>query len=458
MLNDNETKRIDSEYFKKGYLQIIKKIHSIPGEYLERISTVSGGKRLPLGEGFSDSGVKYIRAEDVKNSFIDISNVPSISMDLHEKLKRYITKYNDILLTNVGNSIGDVALYRNKNVSNLTENCVKICNSKKNMQETIFAFFLSNYGNIQIERETVGTAQPKLSLERIRKFFIPKFNERFEERIKMIIDKANEDIELSKKLYIEAERILLDEINTKDMKENIINYTIKNFDTIHNEKFRVDAEYYQEKYDRLNNLLLNYKCKKIKDLVKVKKSIEPGSNMYKEKGIPFLRVSNLFVDKITKPEIFLDEDQINGLDKLFLKKDIILLSKDGSVGIAYKVQNDEKAVTSGAILHLSIKNKDEILPEYLTLVLNSDIVKLQAERDSNGAIIQHWKSSEIEDVIIPILDYEVQKKISNNINQSFELKKKSNKLLEYTKKAVEIFIEQNEKKALEYLETNIGKE
>lgn len=75
------------------------------------------------------------------------------------------------------------------------------------------------------------------------------------------------------------------------------------------------------------------------------------------------------------------------------RKDTILLSKDGSVGIAYKVSEDMNAITSGAILHLSVK-ADEVLPDYLTLVLNSKVVQMQAERDS-GSILQHWKPSKL---------------------------------------------------------------
>lgn len=52
-------------------------------------------------------------------------------------------------------------------------------------------------------------------------------------------------------------------------------------------------------------------------------------------------------------------------------------------------------ITSGAIIHLTVTDK-EVLPDYLTLVINSVVVKLQAERDAGGSIIQHWKPSEIE--------------------------------------------------------------
>ena len=69
---------------------------------------------------------------------------------------------------------------------------------------------------------------------------------------------------------------------------------------------------------------------------------------------------------------------------------------------------------------------------------------MQAERDTNGAIIQHWKPSDIEKVVIPIIDMEQQEKIAIKIKESFSLRKKSNELLDWAKRAVEIAIEQNE--------------
>ena len=76
---------------------------------------------------------------------------------------------------------------------------------------------------------------------------------------------------------------------------------------------------------------------------------------------------------------------------------------------------------------------------------------MQAERDAGGSIIQHWKPSEIEEVIIPKLPLDHQKKISDRIQQSFKLKKQSEQLLEVAKKAVEIAIEQNEATAIDYI-------
>lgn len=96
------------------------------------------------------------------------------------------------------------------------------------------------------------------------------------------------------------------------------------------------------------------------------------------------------------------------------------------------------------------------MPDYLTLVLNSNIVQMQAERDSNGAIIQHWKPSEIENVVVPVLEMEQQKKIVELVQKSFALRKQSKQLLEDAKSAVEMAIEQGEKTALTWLNQRMG--
>ena len=138
-----------------------------------------------------------------------------------------------------------------------------------------------------------------------------------------------------------------------------------------------------------------------------------------------------------------------------MKKDTIILSKDGSVGIAYKIEKDMEVITSGALLHLTVKDSNIVLPNYLTLVLNSPIVQLQAEKDCNGAIIQHWKPSDIEKVLIPILEMSIQKEISNKVQESFCLREESQRLLHLAVKIVEMAIKIDEETALDWLKTQM---
>ena len=214
---------------------------------------------------------------------------------------------------------------------------------------------------------------------------------------------------------------------------------------------RLDAEYYHPKYDILFEQLSQIKCKRLGNLITLQKSIEPGSDFYQSEGVPFVRVADLTKFGVTKPSIYLDE--VIFKDVIRPKKDTILMSKDGSIGIAYKVEKDEDFITSGAILHLQIID-DNILPDYLTLVINSKVVQMQAERDAGGSIIQHWKPSEISNVVIPILPMEMQQEISQKVQESFRLRNESKRLLNVAKTAVEIAIGESEEAALEYLKEN----
>lgn len=218
---------------------------------------------------------------------------------------------------------------------------------------------------------------------------------------------------------------------------------------------RLDAEYYQPKYDDLFAMLDKLHTKPLGKIVNIMKSIEPGSDYYGDSGIPFIRVSDVNVMGIDSPSVKIPKTTIPSIETLYPKKDTILFSKDGSVGIAYKMEEDIEAVTSGALLHFRVKNTKEVLPDYLTLVLNSESVQLQAERDSSGAIIQHWKPSDIEKVIIPILPINVQQKISENVQESFSLRRQAKKLVQTAVKSVEIAIETDEATALKWIENHI---
>jgi restriction endonuclease S subunit len=81
---------------------------------------------------------------------------------------------------------------------------------------------------------------------------------------------------------------------------------------------------------------------------------------------------------------------------------------------------------------------------------------MQAERDAGGSIILHWRISEIENVIVPVVDMAIQTKIANLVQQSFTLKAESERLLAAAKRAVEIAIETDEPTALAYINVQTG--
>lgn len=140
-----------------------------------------------------------------------------------------------------------------------------------------------------------------------------------------------------------------------------INYTITTLKQTLGTSGRLDSEYYQSKYEKNEAVIKSKPYMKLEDIVTIKKSIEPGSEAYRESGIPFIRVSNLSSFGISQSEVFLDSKDFKKgeLESLYPKKNTILLSKDGSIGIACYVEKDLECVVSGGILHLKIKKRNE---------------------------------------------------------------------------------------------------
>jgi type I restriction enzyme S subunit len=303
-----------------------------------------------------------------------------------------------------------------------------------------------------------GGLQGHVNLTILEELEIPKIKLGFQLEVEAIIKLAFSKRHNSKQTYTAAEEILLQEIGLKDFTPSNDPVNIKNLSESFTTSGRLDAEYYQRKYEQVVNKITSQSYDTLENLVTITKSIEPGSAHYAEEGLPFLRVADYSKFGLTEPQKYLSSDFVTDnqklIERLKPKKGTILFSKDGSVGTAYHLRNDVDGITSGAILHLKVKDTDKIIPEYLTLALNSKLVQMQAERDAGGSIILHWRVSEIENVVVPVIDYTKQTEIAALIEQSFTLKKQSEHLLETAKRAVEIAIEENEDAALDYIKEN----
>lgn len=316
--------------------------------------------------------------------------------------------------------------------------------------EYIYAYLNSKIGKQIISRHINGAVPLTIDKDSINNLVIPVFSKHFNNVIKSGIKDSEILFQQSVQTYKLAEQLLLKKLNYDKLKKNESNVSIKNLSESFLDSGRLDPEYYEPRYDDLLNLIKENKYKRLNDIVDIRQSIEPGSMAYESEGIPFVRVSNLSKYEITPTSIFLNKEDFP-VEDLKPKKDTILLSKDGSCGIAYKVDENMDIITSKAIIHLDITDSG-VLPEYLALVLNSIITQMQAKRDAGGSVIKHWKIDEIKNILIPILSLDIQKELEENIKESYKLRNKSKEIVEYVTESFNIAIKSGEEKALEYIE------
>jgi type I restriction enzyme S subunit len=478
---ENYTKRIDSEYFQKHYLKNIEKIKKNGFTRLkENVQYLSGGA-TPLGAEYENEGIPFLRVQNIMQNYFNLNDVVYINKKQDEEIKRTRLKERDVLLTITGVSFGKSAVVpKELSDANINQHSVKIT-LDKNLNPYFLSTFLNcSFGKLQSNKNVVGVTRPALDYDVIKNFNIPKLQFYFQNKIEELINESTKITKSFQLLYSQAEEILLQELglnnknidhlsskqgvegsnpfaNAEKKRFSTLSINVKNFKDSFGLTGRLDAEYYQKKYEVIIEKIKTQKYDTLKSITTINKSIEPGSNYYSndETGLPFMRISDFSKFGLTAPNkrLTLDfvKDNQDKIDDLMPKKNTILFSKDGTVGIAHQLREDFKGITSSAILHLKVMNENEVLPEYLTLALNSKLVQMQAERDAGGSIIQHWRKEEIENVIVPIIDYKKQQEIAQLIEESFSLKKQSEHLLEVAKRAVEIAIEENEEVANKYI-------
>lgn len=436
--------RIESEYYAHRFLEIDNILSQIKTVPFTKIATFINGRPYNSDCFNSTEGVRISKIGDVTNKR-EITEWEYTTSDEFINQKGKLLVDGDILMTLTGDppDVGKVNYIRNPQNASWNQRVAKIqIKSTQKMyssNDVLFAVLTTEFVRSQLERYAKGIRQRNLGNESFDRLLIPVLSENTQKMIEKSIKLSFSSLSESQRLYNDAEDQLLEELGLKDWQPNNAPVNIKQLKKSFLASGRLDAEYYQTKYDELFLRLSKFECSTINNIATIKKSVEPGSNAYQECGIPFVRVSDVTKFGISEPNIYLSPKDFD-LKELQPKKDMILLSKDGSVGIAYKVENDMDCITSGALLHLSVFNQD-YTPDYLTLVLNSIVVRMQAERDSNGAIIQHWKPSEIEQVIIPKLPKPIQEIISAKIQKSFALKAESKRLLDEAKMMVEREIE-----------------
>lgn len=458
---DNFTFRIDSEYFQKIFLNFFKNVkNTIPLSQivLDGYRVVyENTKILPKSEE-KITDPYFLQAIDLSTPFIKKDDLYKVSENDWNTYPKGRIKKGEILIE-VKGKIEKVAIvpedFPEKTL--VTGSLFKLTVNQTYSKYTLLSYLISKYGVSFKNRYKTNLLISFISKPDLYRIPVPNFSSILQNKIDNIFESIFSSMDNSKILYQQAESLLLKELGLENFKPTEQAVNIKSLKESFASTGRLDAEYYQPKYEEIIRKIKSCGYKKLTQLVSIRKSIEPGSEAYDTtEGIPFIRVSDYSKMGITDPAVKLNLNYYHSnqeeLDKLFPKKDTILFSKDGSIGIAYQVKENLKAITSGAILHLNIlDNIEDILPEYLTLVLNSFMVQMQAERDAGGSIINHWRIDQIEDVIIPIIPNLIQQQIAKLIQQSFTLKAQSEHLLEVAKQAVEIAIEQSEEVALAFI-------
>lgn len=434
-------KRLDAEYYQPEYLGVLEKLRLSPilDDISKKITDFGAYSQMNFVE-YEKTGVHFLRNQDVGEVFIDESEQIFISKETYAKLSLKLEEY-DIVTPRVGTLGNAAVLFKQHLPASANQNLAQIKPDIAIVDPVYLSVFLSSrYGRLQFDQLATGNVQLWLNLSQIKsiKVFLPSLE--VQKSIAKFALEALEEKDKSKSLYSQAENLLLEELGLNDFESESGLWSVANLSEVKKVN-RIDAEYFQPKYQKILSLIRENSGMALGELATVKKGFEPGSEAYQEEGKLFIRVSSVSKDGITdKDQKYLKDELYDELKKEYQPKvGEILLTKDASPGVAYVVKEPIEGIISGGVLR--VKLKEDIEPEYLALVINSLIGQLQVERDAGGSIIMHWKPDQVKELQVPILPKPIQQKIADLVRKSHEARKKAKGLLEEAKHKVEEMIE-----------------
>lgn len=166
---------------------------------IKDIVKIKGGKRLPKGNNLqtTPNNHPYIRVRDMKGKYIQNNDLEYVPDAVFPLIKNYIVNENDVIVSIVG-TIGLVSIIDKKlDNASQTENCAKLSGLDKIDAEYLYYYLISDLGQEEIAKATVGAVQPKLPLYGIENIDIDWKSRVERENIVSILKSFDDKIQLN---------------------------------------------------------------------------------------------------------------------------------------------------------------------------------------------------------------------------------------------------------------------
>jgi len=433
-----ERLRFDAEHHQPDFLENEKILKKVKCVHLKEVAIFSKMRRNTEND------------PDKEFEYIDISNVNTFTGEITtQRLKGYqapsrarkVVRENDIILSTVRPNRNAVAIIPGELDNEICSTGFSVIKAKKINPWFLFAFLKTKYAINQLVRLTMASMYPAVSEEDIETILIPlppsSFQENIESMLKDFCKKLNE----ANTKYRQAEDLLnrvlyLDELNiikpkTFEVKFNDVEPTL-----------RFDVEHYQPKYKQVKEFIENssYEVKKLREVVEISnKKIDPSQEPTKYFNYIELANINPSTGEIEEYSQIIGHKAPSRARMVVKSGDVLVASLSGSLDNVGLIPIElDGAIASTGFFVIRSRN---FLSEFLFLLFRTDLIKLQLEEKTAGAIMSAVPKTTFGDILIPLVPIEKQNPIANLINESFKLHKEARELLNKAKKEVEDFIE-----------------
>lgn len=435
--------RCDAEFFTKENIQIEKILQKSKTVELRNFATFVASAFYPAATQLYEIGeTPFIRCVDcINHPLITKSQdylLEKIPMSFASENKGIsILKKNDIVITKVGSPCFASIVYEHDMVA-LSRTVLGLKNIREINPFYLLAFLRSKYGFSQLLRARELTIQYQLTLERVKKtlIFVPEisFQKKIEETVQESIKKQTE----AQNTYNNATNIILEELGLLGWLPNNNNTTLKYFEDFLSSG-RLDAEYYQPKYDEIEAKIKAYKngYKQIKDFFVQNKDVCDGS----KPEYYYIEIGDVNINNGLAECNLLPTEELPDNAKRVLRKNDLLVSKVRPYRGAVAIVNEEYDNLIGSGAFTVLREKGYYKKEVLQVLLRTPIYKEWLCKWNVGSSYPVIKDEDILNLPLPIIPEKTQQAIVDHIQKSVSLRQQAKQLFDDAKHMVEHEIE-----------------
>lgn len=356
------------------------------------LATVKGGKRLPKGSNLTTqrNSHPYIRIRDLgKSKILQLnSEYEYVDDETQKTISRYITNKGDVLISIVG-TIGLIGIVGDSlDNANLTEKCVKLVDLHGVDTDYLYYYLISEIGQNEITRGTVGAVQPKLPIKNIQDININLPPLPTQQKIAQILSSLDDKIELNNKINA----------NLEQQAQALFKSWFVDFEPFGGE------------------MPAGWKEGKLGEFVEIKRggSPRPIQNFMADEGLRWLKISD--VTSLSAPFVLKIAEHIKeeGLSKtVFLKAGSLVLSNSATPGIP-KIIDLDTCIHDGWLYF----PKSQLSNEYLYLLFKEIRPKLVSL--GNGSIFTNLKTDILKNFEVCLPPSDILNQFQSIVHPIFE--------------------------------------
>ena len=446
--------RFDSDYYTKNYLHISDQMSKVSTEKLGKLATAVASAFYPAAtQLYSEGDTAFARC-------VDCVSYPVITKDQDSKFEKIpytfgkknkgisFIKTEDIIITKVGTPCYASILTDYDEIA-LSRTVMGLTGIHGIDPYYLMVFLRCKYGFEQLFRQRELTIQYQLTLPRVKAVDVFLADDKLQKAVNRLCGKSREFQKNSNEAYQFAEQTLMEIVKCLDFSA-FGTHSIKSINESFTLSGRLDAEYYQPKYELVTQGL------------NTSETVLSLCNLHDKTFVPKDKELYSYIEladvgqtgDISTVDTQYGADLPTRARRIVKSGQIIVSSVEGSLQSCALITDEyDGALCSNGFYVL---DSDCINSETLLVLFKSEPIQALMKQRCSGTILTAISKDELLSMPLPMIDDDIQEEIAAKVQEAFTLRKQSKQLLEYAKQAVEMAIEQGEDVALKWLKDKVN--